>query len=728
MQRRSRHAGIKTISTLAAIAVGAGLLSAAATLPVVGAAGLAMRDASKTFNDLSVAGLGQVPSKSVLLDASGHVLATYYPRNIYRDPVHWNQIAPIMRTAIVAIEDYRFWQHGAFDLHGTLRALTATFSGGDVQGGSDIAQQYVKNACVLTAMTVPAQLECSAHSVQRKLRELRIAVNVMHEMTRPQLLVAYLNAAFYGEQAYGIKVASEVYFQVPPSELTLTQAALLAGVINSPTHDDPLIHPQYALARRAEVLNAMAAHGYISLATADQAIKQPLGLHPSAAPVNTGCTAAASAAFFCDYVMSVLKHDPAYATAEHELTTVGGLKIYTTMNGRDERAATAAVNYVLPANSSYANPNRDVDTEVMIQPGTGYVRAIAVDRPYGFGPGQDSIDYAVNSQYDGGAGVQTGSSSKLFTLVTALKEGLPFNYALKVHNGMYVGGFTNCAGQYLKPAQVHNADGGEGGNIPLYFGTVASINAYFVALESKVGLCNVVKTAMSMGLTRANGSSLRSWVGPPSNQHSLPPADDLPSFTLGSVNVSPMSMGAAYATVAARGIYCHPVAIRMITDAAGKQLPVESAGCHRVMSAGVADAANYVLRGVLATGTAAGREIGRPAAAKTGTANGGYYAAFAGYTPTLVGYVSVFNPRYPTGIGAMLGCPQSTYRAYPGGYVTCPFQMFGDMAPGSTWEYSFLRADLGRPLDFVYPPASYGPGTGQSVIGPPKKKKGGGHH
>ena len=148
------------------------------------------------------------------------------------------------------------------------------------------------------------------------------------------------------------------------------------------------------------------------------------------------------------------------------------------------------------------------------------------------------------------------------------------------------------------------------------------------------------------------------------------------------------------------------------------------------MAAGVADAANYVLRGVLATGTAAGREIGRPAAAKTGTANGGFYAAFAGYTPTMVGDVSVFNPRYPTGIGAMLGCPKSTYRAYPGGYVSCPFQMFGDMAPGSTWEYSFLRAALGRPLDFVYPPLYYQPGSGQAVIGPPKKhgKGGGGHH
>src|SRR5262249_48852338 len=153
---------------------------------------------------------------------------------------------------------------------------------------------------------------------------------------------------------------------------------------------------------------------------------------------------------------------------------------------------------------------------------------------------------------------------------------------------------------------------------------------------------------VSMGLHRADGSSLLR------TKRGEPAADGLASFTLGSVNVSPMSMAAAYATVAARGVYCRPIAISRITDIHGQSLPVQSPGCHRVMSKGVADAANYVLRGVLASGTAAGRgsTLGREAAAKTGTANGGFYAAFAGYTPTLVGYVSVFNPLNPTGTGA----------------------------------------------------------------------------
>jgi membrane peptidoglycan carboxypeptidase len=731
--RPARHAGFKAIGLLAALSVGAGLLAGAAALPAVGIAGVVVRDATKTFNDLPVKGLGQVPSRSELLDSQGRVLATYYPRDIFRIPVTWSQVAPVMRSAIVAIEDYRFWQHGAFDLHGTLRALVSTLTGSQVQGGSDLAQQYVKNACILTALTKKAQDACTAFDAARKITELRIAANVEHEMTRPALLTAYLNVAYFDHQAYGIKVASETYFSTSPAHLTLPEAALLAGMVEDPTKYDPTAFPTLALQRRNVVLSAMARHGYISRSTASQAMKAPLGLHMSTVGEQTGCTArnVRMAAFFCDYVLAVMKHDHAYAKAYGELLTVGGLKIYTTLNRRDQLAADHAVNYVLP-NNDYYNPNHDVDTEVMVQPGTGYVRAIAVDRPYGFGRGYDSIDYAVNTEYDGGVGVQTGSSSKLFTLITALQQGLPFNYSIKVKSGNPEGPFYNCHHQYINPFPVVNADpGGENGNIPLYYGTTNSINAFYVALEARVGLCNVVKTAVKLGMTRADGKSLLKWVGKPYGRHSLPPADDVASFTLGAVNVSPMSMAAAYATVASRGIYCHPIAISKITDAKGRSLPVESANCHRVLR----DAVNFALQGVLTQGTAAGRSIGRPAAAKTGTANGGYYAAFAGYTPTLVGYVSVFNPIDPTGYGAMLGCPQSDFRQYPPyeNFVTCPGQMYGNDAPGATWEYSFLRASLGPSLNFHYPPAKFLPGSGQAPPPPPAKKKkggppGGGHH
>ena len=161
---------------LVALSLGAGLLSAFAALPVIGVAGIAVKNAAQTFNDLPVAGLGQVPTRTEILDRSGNVLAIYYPRHIYRDPVKWGQIAPVMRNAIIAIEDYRFWQHGAFDFHGTLRAIYSDLLGKQVQGGSDLAQQYVKNACILTAKTKAAAQACTAFSPARKITELRIAV------------------------------------------------------------------------------------------------------------------------------------------------------------------------------------------------------------------------------------------------------------------------------------------------------------------------------------------------------------------------------------------------------------------------------------------------------------------------------------------------------------------------------------------------------------------------
>ncbi len=729
---------MKAIGLLTVLSLASGVLAAVALLPVVGAAGIAVRDAAKTFNDMSVKGLGQVPSRSEIFDSSGHLLAYYYPgypHPIYRVPVRFDQIAPVMRQAIVSIEDARYWQHGALDLRGTLRALSLDLRGQAIQGGSDLAQQYVKNACILTAKTKWQAAQCYLDTVARKITELRIAANLEHEYTKAQLLTDYLNAAYFSNEAYGIQVAAEVYFSVPAKKLTLDEAATLAGMVEDPSRYDPISDPSQALARRATVLQQMVKFGHISQATANQAAKAPLGLHLSSVPLQTGCTSpnVAKSAFFCDYVLAVMSRDKAYAKAYQELTTVGGLKIYTTLNPRDQHAANAAVNYVLPQNNN-ANPNHDVDTEVMVQPGTGYIRAIAVNRTYGFGAGQDSIDYAVNSQYDGGSGVQTGSTAKIFTLITALKEGYPFGFSIKVHNATPLGPYYNCKGQSQGMWSAYNADGTTNGQIPLYYGTTSSINAFFAALELKLGLCNVVKTAVSMGVTRADGVSLLKYDPNLPKGNNLP-ADDIKSFTLGSVFVSPLSMAGAYATVASGGIYCHPVAITSITDASGHPLPVEPARCHRVFSQGVAAAADYVFSGVLTNqgATALGRGIGRPAGAKTGTGNSGFYVAFAGFTPTLVGYVSVFNPTDPTKIqhngqpGAMLGCPEATYRQYPGGFIECPGEQFGDNAPGATWQYSFMLAALGPAVNFPAPPASYfSAGSGVAPPAPPAKK-GGGH-
>ena len=198
-----------------------------------------------------------------------------------------------------------------------------------------------------------------------------------------------------------------------------------------------------------------------------------------------------------------------------KLLATGGLQIYTTLNPQDQAAANDAVNYVVPASDGYYNPGQNADTEAIVQPGTGQIEAIAEDRQYGTARGQTEINYAVNTAYGGSTGVQTGSSSKLFTLITALKQGIPFGFTLHVPGTTTITGYTNCQGgpagvyQGIPGAyNVTNAEGPGASTDSLYTGTTNSINVFYATLEKKVGLCNVVHTAVDLGMTRADGTSL----------------------------------------------------------------------------------------------------------------------------------------------------------------------------------------------------------------------------
>jgi membrane peptidoglycan carboxypeptidase len=723
-----RTAGL--VARLLALSVIVGLLAGALVLPVIATAGIAVRNSARSFNSMATPELGELPVRSEFFDRSGHLLAYYYSRGIDRFPVPFRRIAPVMRDAIVAIEDDRFYRHGAIDFVGTLRALVNNLRHRPVQGGSTLAQQYVKNVEILSAPN-PQQAftSATADTIGRKLRELRMAARVEHTMSRDEILAGYLNVAYFGSQAYGIDMAAQRYFSTHAAGLSLPQAALLAGIVQNPALYDPLTDPSAALARRNVVLARMAHLGYLTAAQQQAARRQPLRLRPAMPQSGCTSTSARGAAFFCDYMLAVMRHDAAFKEAWARLNGTGGLKIYTTLDRRDERAAQRAVNYQLPPPPSGLNPGRNAAAEVLLQPGTGKVRAIAIDRRYGTGPGQTTVDYAVESPYDGGVGVQIGSTGKVYTLVTALEQGIPFGFTRHVNGTAVIDGFTNCKGQ---PAGNSNGvpgqwsltnDQGElnSATYTLYLGTTLSINTFFAPLERQVGLCDTVRTAAKMGLRRADGKSLLARVGRPGRPGYLVPADNIPSFTLGSVNVAPIDVAASDATLPARGIYCHPIVISQIRTTSGASLPAESAGCHRVLPTRIADAANYVLQGDLTSlGTAAVDGIGRPAASKTGTSDSYTSAFFVGYTPDLAGAVWVGNPadpfRYP-----MQGYPGSCWRA------GCPGFMYGSMAPGGIWQLTFLHARLASPAPgFVPLPASdplFFKGSGQSVPAPPKPKK-----
>ncbi len=340
------------VRLLVAAVVG-GALVAGLSLPAVGALGTVVRNGSTKFNTLGTPELHQLPVRSAILDRHGKVLAYYYPRGIDRVPVTYSQIAPVMRQAIVAIEDSRFYKHGAIDFRGTVRALVNNLQHKAVQGGSTLAQQYVKNVEILSSPDPQkAFASATADTIGRKIRELRMAARVEHTMSKDEILAGYLNAAFFGNQSYGVETAAQRYFSTSADKLTLIQAAMLAGIVENPSQYNPLGTASDVLAtqrRRNIVLARMAQLHYITTAQAVAAGKQPIKLSPS--QPQSGCTSKSAkyAGYLCDYVVAVIHHDTAYKQVWNRLNGMGGLTITTTLDPRDQRAANHAVNHILPA-------------------------------------------------------------------------------------------------------------------------------------------------------------------------------------------------------------------------------------------------------------------------------------------------------------------------------------------------------------------------------------------
>ncbi|MBW8481594.1 penicillin-binding protein [Actinomadura sp. PM05-2] len=668
-------------------------------VPFAGTAGVGARDAATWFDeqpsDLDTAGVAQ---RSRILAADGSLIATFYSEN--RVDVPFARIAPVMRQAVVAIEDSRFYEHGALDSKGTVRALVTNVGSGEVQqGGSGITQQYVKNLLISQADTPAGKAEAQALTPARKLRELKYAVAMEKRYSKDEILRRYLNIAYYGAGAYGVEAAAQRYFGIPAARLDLNQAALLAGVIRYPYAYDPIEHPDVARQRRDTVLARMAQLRLISPETAAETAAGPLELHPKT--FRSGCVTS-KAPFFCDYVQREILTNPVFgstAAKREKLLKTGGLTIRTTLDTQTQRAAQKAVDRHVPRRNSA----RKAAAEALVEPGTGRIKGMAVDRALGPNKerGKTWINFAADADHGASIGMQSGSTFKVFTLAAALEQDMPFGTRITAPGSYTPTGFRDCKGRRVgdPDASLGNSADGEGGrSFTLVTGTHHSVNTFFLELEHEVGLCDTVKMAERLGMRQANGK----------------PLEQYPSFTLGFNSVSPLRLAAAYAAFGARGRYCRPVAITSITGPDGKGRKVPSARCKQVLDKGVADAVNHVLQGVLTKGTAAGMGIGRPAAGKTGTVDNFSAAWFAGYTPDLASAVWVGDPRggyrYPMTDLCMDG--------------ECYGEVFGATIPAPIWQDTMEGALRGRPAgDFHRPPGFYfSLGSGEEAPKRPKRK------
>jgi membrane peptidoglycan carboxypeptidase len=647
----------------------AGAVAAAMVLPVAAATGLLTRGAIDSFESLpSQLDAPDLPERSVILAADGSVMATIYYQNRVEVPLA--AVSPIMRQAIVAVEDARFLEHPGIDLRGTMRAIVANSTqSGSTQGGSTITQQYVKNLLIASA-TNEEELEAArARTPSRKLREIRYALQLERRYSKDEILERYLNIVYFGAGAYGVEAAARRYFSKPAAELDLVESATLAGIVQQPTAFDPTRNPDLAQKRRDLVLGEMAEAGFITPVQASAAARVAIEdiLDPSIQP--NGCTSS-YAPYFCDFVIRMIKADPAFGDTlvEREaLLRRGGLTIRTTLDPDVQDAAMKSVTSYIPAK----DPSQRAAAITLVEPGTGNVIAMAQNRDWGLkGRGETTYNYNVDQAFGGTIGMQAGSTFKVFTLAAALEQGFSPTEGIDSPNPKTFENFVNCTdGTPFDAVTVRNS--GSAGFFNMFQATAFSTNTYFVTLAERFGLCRQAEIAEEMGVRLATGDPLLR----------------VPTFSLGTMEVSPLSMAGAYAAFANHGTYCQPRVVLEIKDRYGNDVEVPEPRCREVISRNVADAVTGVLTSVIdgpfngRTGAAMSLPD-RPAAGKTGSTNENAAIWFAGFTPQVAAAVWVGDPRggfaYPMTNVTING----TYYSY----VT------GGQIPGPIWREAMIAA------------------------------------
>jgi membrane peptidoglycan carboxypeptidase len=630
------------------VSVLAGVLVAGLFIPFAGMAGVTSNAAAAELQSLPAELSTPAPAtRSKVLMGNGKILAFFYDEN--RIPVKLKSIAPIMRQAQIAIEDHRYYEHGALDFKGTVRALVRnSAAGGTTQGGSSITQQYVKmvqiEQCQAKGDTQCVK-DAQAPTVQRKIRELRYAIAMEKKFTKDEILERYLNIAYYGAGAYGVEAAARHYFSTKASQLTLAQAAMLAGLVQNPDTHNPIRNPSAALDRRDVVLNRMVELKLITLDQAKEAKKTGFD-QKLVQKTRNGCVGTRYP-FLCDYVRRTLLNTPSLgktADDRENMINRGGLVIQTAIDPKIQDLAQKKVSAVVGPRDPV------ISTMNMIQPGTGLMIAMAQSRPVmgsDAKKGQTYWNLAAEPAMGGIQGYQAGSTFKLFTMAAALEKGIPISKMFNAKSPFNFTGrpFTSCRGRERVWDRwvVQNAVG-HSKSIGMMEAAQFSVNTYFIQLELATGMCRVTKMAQKTGV------KVGARIGQPS-VNIVKQFQDKPSFTLGTVEVSPLSMAEAYATFAARGIHCNPIIVSKITTRGGGNLAVPDANCRRVVDKDVADGVNKILKSVVDKGTGRRAKIydGRDIAGKTGTIDSNEAVWFAGYTPEIAGVamISVDNTKRP---------------------------------------------------------------------------------
>ena len=593
-----------------------GVVTAGMLVPVAGPTALVAKSVPSVFNELPGDLQTVTPAEeSQLLDSSGAVIAHFYDKQ--RIVVPSANIADVMKKAIVAIEDKRFYEHNGVDATGIARALVSNLGDSGRQGASTITQQYVRNSLAERGYLEGDAEQVSAateQTTERKLREIKYALALEKTQSKDEILTGYLNIAPFGPITYGVEAASQRYFSKSASELNYLESALLAGLVQSPVQYDPLTHPEAAQERRDTVLATMLEQGVITQEEYDEGIATTVDsmLHPTVS--SEGCSGAdSSKAYFCDYVLSQFLEDPTFGATRIErerLLKTQGITIRTTLDSAKQDAAYASLTNAIPVgDASGLN-----DALVSLDPRTGKVLAMAQNTTYGIEAGQTMSNYSADGNF------QVGSTFKVFTLLQWFKEGHSAYETVGSANTFYPNGAFKCDGRSITTEGYQVNDlAGKTGTMNVVRATGQSVNQAFVNMASRVDFCSIFETAYDMGIT----------------EDGEVPAP-FPANILGSVSSSPLHMASVFATIANSGQQCKPQSIESVTDRDENVLKEFAADCKEVISPDLANKTAALLTasaGQYYTSTRLGD--GRPFAAKSGTTDGHANTWLTGFTPSL---------------------------------------------------------------------------------------------
>jgi penicillin-binding protein 1A len=651
--------------------VATGVLAVLIALVISGFTGAAVWMNSCNLNSLRPVNVGQ---NSFVYAADGSLLGSI-PAERNRQPVDLSEMSKWVARATVAIEDRRFWSHGALDYPGIVRALFANIREGHVvQGGSTITQQLARNLYIKK----PSQ------TFSRKATEACLAIKLARERSKRWILGTYVNQVFYGNRAYGIEAAAQTYFSKRAKHLTLSQAALLAGLPQAPSVFDPFHRPQQAIARRDEVLRAMLKNGYITATQYADALADRR-LHLKAGRLYTRIREP----YFFDYVREELQKQYGSNTVR-----TGGLKVYTTIDPRLQRFALDAIKRTLPYSTDPAA------AIVSINPTNGAIRAMTEISP---GNPKNQVNFASSARR------QPGSTFKTIVLTTAIAEGIsPSTTYLSAPFKYDPSETGSCDTDPPTAWCPETYDHSYAGAISIEQGTLRSDNTVYARLTLDVGPDNIAAMAHKLGVR----TDLRAREGV-----------YVPSMGLGSRVVTPMDMASVYSTLAAGGIYSKPMAIRRVVLPDGKIDKEAGWGVpqrERVIPDWVAYEVVRILKENMTSGTGIGAYFGGNSAGKTGTTDNYADAWFCGFTPGLTATVWIGFPKGEIPMTSVHGIsvsgptfPASIWKLFmerAAGYAPFP-KDFPAPKTGPVWRTHTLQYAMEGSYNTYDPGSSYTPQT-----------------